>query len=165
MPTRRVAVQALSVALALMTFDCVAEGKSYFMLVGELVGIVDTPRHLRDACASRLPETRQHVHVAYAAWRDRHSALLARVDNQISRADARARRQGSSFTPTSFGEAGAQRMHEQMRGVDLEQARFICSQYETLLQEKEEAMAGTVPTRLAAIEAADQQLSRREDGQ
>ena len=149
-------------ALALMAFEGIAEGKSYFTLVGELVGIVDTPRYLRDACARRLPDTRPRVHAAYAAWRARHAALLARVDEQVKRADARARRQGSSFTPSDLGEAGAQRMHAQMRGVDLAQARGICGEYESLLEEKDEAMAGMVPTRLAAIEAADRQLSSDE---
>jgi hypothetical protein len=159
MRSRRVALPLLSLLMALAAVDGVGEGKSYFTLVGELIGIVDTPRYLRDACSRRLPDARQRVHAAYASWRERHAALLARVDEQVRRADARARRQGSSFTATDFGEAGAQRMHEQMRGVDLAQARGICSQYETLLEEKDEAMAGVVPARLAAIEDADRRLS------
>lgn len=145
-----------------MAFEGIAEGKSYFTLVGELVGIVDTPRYLRDACARRLPDTRQHVHAAYSAWRGRHAALLARVDEQVRRADARARRQGSSFTPSDLGEAGAQRTHAQMGSVDLGQARGICSEYESLLEEKDAAMTGVVPMRLAAIEAAERQLSSGE---
>lgn len=162
MRTRRVTLPLLSLLIALMAVESVGEGKSYFTLVGELIGIVDTPRYLRDACSRRLPDARQRVHAAYASWRDRHAALLARVDEQIRRADARARRQGSSFTATDLGEAGAQRMHGQMRGVDLDQARSICSQYETLLEEKDEAMAGIVPARLAAIEDADRRLSSGE---
>jgi hypothetical protein len=139
-----------------------AEGKSYITLVSELVGIVETPRHLRDACSRRLPGEKAQFQSAYQRWRARHAELFARIDAQVARATARAKREGSTWTLADFGEAGSELMHERLRAVTLEEARRVCAQYDGFLEDEDAAMESTVPKRLAVIEEADRELASRE---
>ena len=130
--------------------------------VAELVGIVETPRYLQEACGHRLPDRQAALLAEYQAWRKRHSDLLAAIAVQIDKANARAKRQGASVSITDLSTAGAQVMREKMDSLGKAQAREICGEYSEILRDKDVSMADAVPKRLAAIEEADRQLSTSE---
>lgn len=153
---------ALAAAAMLVSAPGFPADKSYMTLVAELVGIVESPRYLQDACGRRLPEMRAARFAEYQQWRKRHSALLAAIAVQIDKANARARRQGASVSITDLSNAGAQVMREKMNSLAKAQAREICGEYSEILRDKDVSMADPVPKRLAAIEEADRQLSASE---
>ena len=162
MPRGRFFRVAFAAAALLATAPGSAAEKSYMTLVAELVGIVETPRYLQEACGHRLPDRQAKLLAEYQAWRKRHSDLLAAIALQIDKANARARRQGASVSITDLSTAGAQVMRDKMDSINEAQAREICGEYSKILRDKDVSMADAVPRRLAAIEEADRQLSASE---
>jgi len=139
-----------------------AADKSYMTLVGELVGIVESPGYLQEACGHRLPDMKAALRAQLLEWRRRHSELLTAIGLQIEKANARAKWSGSRVSMADLSAAGAQVMREKMDSLGEDQARQICGEYSELLREKDVSMAGSVPQRLAVIEEADRQLSASE---
>lgn len=146
----------LAAALWLATATAaIAADKAYMTQVSELVGIVEAPAYLRDACLHRLPDTRPALRSAYESWRRRHATILAAIAAQVQRAEALAKRQGSRFAVADLGRAGAQLMRERLDGVPPGQARRICRDYDDFLRDLDETMRDTVPRRLRALELAE----------
>lgn len=131
-----------------------AAEKAYMTQVSELLGIVGAPRHLRDACAARVPDLAPALRASYAAWRRRHAGLLAAIAAQVELAETHAKRQGSPFEVADLDRSGAAGMHERMRGVAPAQAREICRGYDAFLQDMDATMHDTVPQRLEAVTRA-----------
>ncbi len=132
------------------------QGKSYMILVGDLVGAVEGPRVVQDVCVSRFPKRRADFEGAYAEWRARHGDLLKAVDEQVVRANARLRSQGAPADASVVTTIDAI-LHRQFDSLDAAGARKLCDSYPQILKTKDEEMAASVPALLEAVTNAERQ--------
>ena len=130
------------------------QGKSYMMLVGDLVGAVEGPRVIQDVCATRFPKRRTEFEEAYAAWRARHADLLKAIDEQVVRANARLVSQGAS-PDTSVVTTVDGILQRQLGPLDTAKAKKLCDSYPQILKTKDGEMTSTVPALLEAVRNAD----------
>ena len=144
------------------TGTALAADKAYMTQVSELLGIVAAPTYLRDACSRRVPGIRDALRAQHAAWRQQHARLLAAIDVQLRRADARTRRQHSPFTLADLDRAGARMMADRLDLLTPAESREACGTFGEFLREQDETMQATVPARLAALAAADRELAASE---
>lgn len=143
----------LPLLLLLAATRTTAADKAYMMQVTELLGIVEAPLYLRDACLRYAPAIGAAVRGEYAAWRQRHAALLDAIDVKFRKADARARREGSPFSLADLRQAGAQSLDERFRPLAPAEAREVCAGFGEFLREQDATMRSTVPQRLATLRA------------
>lgn len=139
--------------LLLAAAHAAAADTAYMTQVSELLGIVEAPLYLRDACSRRVPEMRPALQASHAAWRARHAELLAAIEAQLRRADAHVVRQGARFTLADLRRAGAQAMDHRFDRLGHAEAREVCAGYDDFLREQDATMQGTVPQRLATLQA------------
>ena len=137
------------------------QGRPYMMLVGDLVGAVETPRLVQDVCVSRFPKRRMEFTDAYSAWRVRHEELLKAIDEQVVRANARLERQGAP-PGTSVVTTISERLQRPFDALDAAKGRKLCDSYPQILQAKDAEMGSSVPALLEAVVDADRQLSAKE---
>jgi hypothetical protein len=146
------------VACLLLGAVCAApaaeQGKSYMMLVGDLVGAVEGPRVIQEVCISRFPKKRAEFEAPYAAWRARHADMLKAIDEQVARANARLVNQGAS-PETSVVTTVDGILQRQLGPLDNAKARKLCDSYPQILKTKDEEMATSVPALLDAVRNAD----------
>jgi hypothetical protein len=137
------------------------QGKSYMMLVGDLVGAVETPRLIQEVCGSRFPKRRTEFADAYSQWRARHEDVLKAIDEQVARANVRLERQGAppgaSVVTTINGI-----LQRRFDTLDAAGIRQLCGAYPQTLKAKDEEMKSSVPTLLEVVADADRQMSAKE---
>jgi len=150
--------RAFSFSLLLLGAMCTAsaaeQGKSYMMLVGDLVGAVEGPRVVQDVCVTRFPKRRAEFVDAYTGWRTRHADLLKAVDEQVVRANARLKSQGAPPDASVVTTVDAI-LHRQFDNLDNSKAKKLCDTYPQILKTKDEEMTSTVPALLAAVASAE----------
>jgi hypothetical protein len=134
------------------------QGKSYMILVGDLVGAVEGPRVVQDVCVSRFPKRRAEFEGAYADWRTRHGDLLKAVDEQVVRANTRLRSQGAPPDASVVTTIDAI-LHRQFDSLDAANARKLCDTYPQILKTKDEEMTASVPALLEAVTNAERQTA------
>jgi hypothetical protein len=136
------------------------QGKSYMMLVGDLVGAVETPRLIQEVCGSRFPKRRTEFADAYSQWRTRHEELLKAIDEQVARANVRLERQGAppgaSVVTTIDGI-----LQRRFDTLDASRTKQLCDAYPQTLKAKDEEMKSSVPTLLEMVADADRQMSTK----
>jgi hypothetical protein len=130
------------------------QGKSYMILVGDLVGAVEGPRVVQDVCVARFPKRRAEFEGAYSDWRARHAELLKAVDDQVVRANARLRSQGAPPDASVVTTVDAI-LHRQFDTLDAGKAKKLCDSYPQILKTKDDEMAASVPALLEAVKSAD----------
>jgi hypothetical protein len=131
-------------------------GKSYMMLVGDLVGAVEGPRVVQQVCVSRFPKRRMEFEGAYLAWRDRHGDLLKAVEERIGQANARLAQQGAP-AGTSVVTTIDGILRRQFDTLDAAKARKLCDSYPQILKSKDEEMTSSVPALLEEVSKAETQ--------
>jgi hypothetical protein len=151
--------------LSLLCGAALAAGKSYMALVGELFGAVETPRIVLDVCASRSPATADSNARLYAGWRERHRALLDAIDEQISRANVRLKKQAAAGSEHSLQDAvtairGV--LEHQVDGMSEPEVREFCGRYPDLIKKKDAEASTSIQELLNVVAHADEVLSERE---
>lgn len=141
------------------------QSKPYMTLVGDLVGAAKSPEIMKEQCGERIRGSRKDNDKAFKEWSARHAAALAAIDAQIEHANARLQRQaGSAKLPpnpaTSVTRTHLDRVFQAMTDSD---ARQYCAQFPTVLAKKDREFEGEIPQLLAQVEAADRELSAREN--
>jgi hypothetical protein len=131
------------------------QGKSYMILVGDLVGAVEGPRVVQDVCVARFPKRHAEFEGAYAEWRTRHADMLQAIDVQVVRANARLRSQGAPPDASVVTTVDAI-LHRQFDPLDAGKAKKLCDSYPQILKTKDEEMTSSVPALLDAVTKAEQ---------
>lgn len=152
-------------ALSLVSGAALAEGKSYMALVGELLGSVETPRIVRDVCATRSPATADTNAHLYEDWKARHKELLDAIDEQIARATVRLKKQGANDGEPSMQEmvmAIQGVLEGQLDGMSKSQVQEICGRYPDLIKKKDAEASTSIQNLLEVVANADKVLSERE---
>lgn len=139
-----------------------AQDQPYMALVGELAGAVESPRVVMETCVARRSGRRSDYQSAYETWRGRHAALLAQVDAQFVRADARLRRDNPGAASASVVEAMSRILQRRYESLDATQLRQLCGRYADMLRSKDAEMQGAVPALLKRIADADHALAASE---
>ena len=140
------------IAIAFVSSSGLAAGESYMSLVGQLYGAVELPRLAKDHCGKVQPSLTAPITEAYEVWAKRNAAVLGKAREQLSRADARARKEGVSLS--QFDEM----LRGQFRSLD---AKQFCQRYADLLSSKERQFNSDVKQLLDAVTYADAELSKR----
>jgi hypothetical protein len=130
-------------------------------LVGELVGAVDSPRVVMETCVARKAGRRDQFQPAYEAWRARHAALFTAVDEQLSRADARLRRDNPDAGASSVAAAMTRILQRRYDALDASGLRQLCGRYAEMLRAKDVEMEGAIPALLQRVADADRALAPR----
>ena len=149
------------VALAAPT-HALAQQPPYMTLVGELVGAVDSPRVVMETCVTRKAGRREQLKSAYDGWRARHAPLLAQVDEQLSHADARLRRDNPAAGAGSVSEAMTRILQRRYDALDAAGLRQLCGRYDEMLRAKDVEMDAAIPELLKRVSDADRALAARE---
>lgn len=142
-----------------------ADEKSYLGLVGGLFGSVESPRVIRDFCATHSPGNAAENAKLYDDWRSQHRELLDAVDVHVARADALLRNQKAPSDVKSFEQIRMNMrnsLEEEMRQKSPEWIVRFCSTYPKLIEAKHEAAITSIPQRLSIIEAAARELGSHE---
>jgi hypothetical protein len=142
----------------------IAAGKPYMTLVGELLGAVESPRLIRDFCATRSPSSAHENSRLYDAWKLRHADLLAAVADQVARANVRLKKQGApgGDEPINAMLAALERALEQsLSAMTTDQVVQVCGQYSKVIEDKD-LEATSIPKLLSIVKHADEVLSARE---
>jgi hypothetical protein len=142
-----------------------ASGKSYLYLVGQLFGSAETPRLIRDFCATRSPDTASENAKLYDDWQFRHAELLAGIAIQVAHADVRLRRQNPPADVQSFGEIRANmkaKLEETLQQNSPGRISQFCTMYPKYIEKKDEEARTTIKQLLSTVEAADKELASRE---
>ena len=147
---------------ALSAGTAVAQGESYMTLVGELVGAVESPRVVMETCIARKAGRRGDLQPAYDGWRARHADLLARVDAQLTRADARLRAENPDSGARSVADAMNRILQRRYESLDAAALRQLCGRYDEMLRAKDVEMEAAIPELLKRVGEADRALAARE---
>jgi hypothetical protein len=139
-----------------------AQQPPYMTLVGELVGAIDSPRVVMETCVTRKAGRREALKASYDAWRARHAPLLAQVDEQLSHADARLRRDNPAAGTGSVAEAMTRILQRRYDALDAAGLRQLCGRYDEMLRAKDVEMEATIPELLKRVSDADRALAGRE---
>ena len=155
-------VPLLSVSSIFAGAPALAQQPPYMTLVGELVGAVDSPRVVMETCVARKVGRREQFQVAYDAWRARHAGVLAQVDEQLSHADARLRRDNPAAGTGSVAEAMTRILQRRYEALDAAGLRQLCGRYAEMLRAKDVEMDGAIPQLLKRVADADRALAASE---
>jgi hypothetical protein len=142
-----------------------AAGESYLTLVGELLGAVESPRLIRDACATRFPSTAKENSQLYDAWKSRHKALLDSIAEQVRRANVRLKKQGApggDEPSRAMVEALGQGLEQSISEMTPDQIARFCGRYPKLIETKDVEARTSIPKLLSIVENADKELALRE---
>jgi hypothetical protein len=142
-----------------------ADEKSYIDLVGGLFGSVESPRVIRDFCATHSPGNAAENAKLYDDWRLQHIELLDAVAAQVARADALLKNHKPPSDVESFDQIRINmrnRLEEEMKQKSPDWIVQFCSAYPRLIEAKHEAANTSIPQRLSIIEAAGKELVSRE---
>ncbi len=140
----------------------VAQQPPYMTLVGELVGAVESPRVVMETCVTRKAGRREQLKSAYDGRRARHAPLLAQVDEQLSHADARLRRDNPAAGAGSVAEAMTRILQRRYESLDAAGLRQLCGRYDEMLRAKDVEMEAAIPELLKRVGEADRALAARE---
>ena len=158
---RRIAPFSLLILVPL----ALASGNSYLDLVGQLFGSVESPRLIRDFCATRSPDTASGNAKLYDDWQSRHAELLEGVAIQVAHADVRLRRQNPPTDARSFDEIRANmkvKLEETLQQNSPEWISQFCTMYPKYIEKKDEEARTTIKQLLSTVEAEDKELASRE---
>jgi hypothetical protein len=142
-----------------------AAGKSYMTLVGELMGAVESPRLIRDSCATHFPSSANDNARLYDAWKSRHKALLDSVAEQVRRANVRLKKQGApggDEPARAMVEALGRALEQSLSEMTPDQIAQFCGQYPKLIEKKDAEATSSIPKLLSVVEYADKELTSRE---
>lgn len=154
-----------SLSLLVAAQVAVASGESYEQLVGKLHGDVESPRLIRDFCATRSPDTAAANAKLYDEWRSRHSQLLADVDVQLDHAGKRVFHKSPPSDPQSYDEIRENmkaKLEETFKDKPSEWIVKFCSAYPKYMEKKDEEARTSLRQQLSKIEEADKELKSRE---
>lgn len=154
----------LSASFAAWSATAYAQEPPYMTLVGELAGAVESPRVVMETCVARKSGRRGEYLPAYEAWRTRHAALLAEVDAQLARADARLKRDNPASGANSVADAMTRILQRRYESLDASALRQVCGRYAEMLRSKDVEMTDSVPRLLQRVAAAERALSAKEPG-
>ncbi len=141
-----------------------ASGKSYMDLVGQLFGFVESPKLIRDFCATRSPETASQNARLYDEWRSRNSKLIDAVAIQVAHADIRLARQNPPADAKSFEQIRGNmkaKLEETLQQNTPEWIDKVCAVYPKLIEKKDEEAGTSIQQLLSPVEAADKELASR----
>jgi hypothetical protein len=141
-----------------------AEDVPYMTLAGELAGAVESPRVVMEACVARKSGRRGDYQPAYEAWRSRHATLLAQVEAQLARADARLKRDNPGAGANSVAEAITRILQRRYESLDAAALRQLCERYPEMLRSKDAEMSGAVPQLLRRVAEAERASAARQPG-
>jgi hypothetical protein len=154
----------LSGGFAAWSATASAQELPYMTLAGELAGAVESPRVVMETCIARKSGRRGEYQSAYDAWRARHASLLAQVDAQLARADARLKRDNPASGANSVADAMTQILQRRYDSLDAAALRQVCGRYVEMLRSKDAEMADSVPRLLQRVAEAERALSVKEPG-
>ena len=140
----------------------VADEKSYFDVVGKLFGSVESPRVIRDFCATHSPDNALEIARLYDDWRFRNADLLDAVEIQVAHADVRLMHQPPPADAESIDKVRtimSTKLEEAMQEKSPEWIVQFCSAYPKLIEKKDEEAKTSIRQLLSTAEAAYKELT------
>jgi hypothetical protein len=160
----RVTLCRVLLVLTLASGTAIAAERSYMSLIGELIGMVEGARMVRDVCAVRSPSTAAANSRLLDSWKTRHKPVLDAAASQISSANDRMKKQGApGENPVKdMLTAGQGLLEKHLAGMTPAQVREYCGAYPDLIDLKDREATTSIPEILKLLSDADRAPTERE---